>query len=71
MAGKTLITILRKLNAEGGVNWVEALPRAIRMQHDLVGEGGLSPYQIVFGRERNLAGIPYEPVENARTRMNP
>ena len=60
VAGKTLIGVLRKLNAEGGVNWVEALPRVLRTYHDCPGESGLSPFQIVFGRDRNLAGQPYE-----------
>ena len=59
-AGKTLLSILRKLNAKERINWVEALPRVLRMYHDMVGESGLSPFQIVFGRERNLAGVPYE-----------
>ena len=60
VAGKSLISILRKLNAKEHVNWVEALPRVLRMYHDVVGEGGLSPFQIVFGRDRGLAGVPYE-----------
>ena len=25
----------------------------------MVGEAGMSPYEIVFGRERNLSGIPF------------
>ena len=29
--------------------------------HDTLGEAGLSPYQILFGRERPLAGVPYQP----------
>ena len=61
VAGKSLITVLRRLHVEEGVNWVEALPRALRILHDTVGEGGLSPHQVVFGRDRNLAGIPYQP----------
>lgn len=61
VAGKTLITTLRKLHFEGAQNWVEALPCALRLIHDRVGEGGVSPYQIVFGRDRNLAGLPYTP----------
>ena len=60
VAGKTLIGLLRKLHAEEKVNWVEVLPRVLRMYHDTVGESGMSPFQIVFGRERNLAGVPYE-----------
>ena len=62
VAGRTLINILRKLDAAagGGLNWVEALPRVLRMYHDAEGESGLSPFQIMFGRTRNLAGVPYE-----------
>ncbi len=41
--------------------WVEALTRALRHIHDRVGEGGLSPYKIIIGRDRPLAGIPYTP----------
>ena len=62
IAGKTLIGLLRKLNAEGPISWVEALPRVLRLYHDTPGESGVSPYQIVFGRERPLAGVPYEPL---------
>ena len=62
MAGKTLLGILRKLNAEEKINWVEALPRVLRMYHDTPGESGFSPYQVVFGRERPLASLPYDPV---------
>ena len=53
------IIILRKLNAEKNVNWVEALPLALRLHHDATGPTGLSSHQIVFGRHRNLAGIPH------------
>ena len=53
-------SVLRKLHAEQGINWVEALPRALRIHHDLVGATGISPYEIVFGRPRPLGGIPYE-----------
>ena len=60
-AGKQLIEVLRKLHAEDEINWVEALPRALRYIHDRVGEGGLSPYKILMGRERPLAGLPYTP----------
>ena len=62
MAGKQLITILRKLNAEQKINWVEALPQALRLHHDNPGPTGWSPYEIVFGRERSLPDIP-QPIE--------
>ena len=69
-AGGQIISFLRKLHASEGINWVEALPRALRLHHDLVGEAGLSPYQILFGRERNLAGLPYKPHMSVRMRLN-
>ena len=60
VAGKHLIMTLRKLNAEKAINWMEALPHTLRLIHDTSGPSGLSPYQIVFGRERNLGGLPWE-----------
>lgn len=48
-----------------GVNWAECLPVALRIIHDVKGEGGLSPYQVVYGRDRPLGGIPYEPLKRA------
>ena len=60
-AGQQLLSVLKKLYMEDGVNWVEALPRALRIHHDMCGEGGLSPFQIMFGRERTVQGIPYTP----------
>ena len=43
------------------VNWVEALPRVIDRIHDTPGETGLTPYEILFGRERYTAHVPYRP----------
>ena len=60
-AGKQLITLLRKLNAEEGINWVEALPRALSYLHDMPGESGYSPYQVMFGRERTISTLQYTP----------
>jgi hypothetical protein len=52
--------IIRKLLVDSDANWVEALPRALRIQHDMVDPvTKLSPYEIVFGRERALAGLPW------------
>ena len=62
VCGRVLHLSLRKMHLQEGINWVEALPRALRFQHDLVGEFGVSAYELVFGRERNLVGIPWEPV---------
>ena len=59
VAGRTVITTLRKLHADHEINWVEALPRVLRLRHDLPNpENGFSPYQLVFGRERPLGGLP-------------
>ena len=44
--GGQLLGIIRKLHMEHGLNWVEALPRAIRMHHDSVGESGLTPFVV-------------------------
>ena len=60
-AGRQVLDWLAKLTAEEGLGWVEALPVMLRQYHDAVGESGYSPYEIVFGRPRNLAGIPREP----------
>jgi len=60
-AGQQLMERLRKLHAEDKINWVEALPRVLDRVHDMPGETGLSPYEILFGRHRALAAIPYEP----------
>ena len=45
----------------GEYTWVECLPQVLDRLHDTPGEGGLSPYDILFGRERPLAGVPYRP----------
>ena len=49
VAGRQLRVLLRKLHAdERGLNWVEALPPALRFIHDRKGEAGSSPYEIMF-----------------------
>ena len=60
-AGRKIINLLQKVHQEHGINWVEGLPRVLRLHHDMVSEWGLSPYEIMFGRERNLPGLPYSP----------
>ena len=60
-AGKQVITLMRKMHAEEGMNWVEALPRVLMRLHDMAGEGGLSPHQIIMGRPRSLGALPYNP----------
>ena len=60
-AGQQVMEVLRKLNAEHRINWVEALPQVLDRMHDVKGKSGLTPYQILFGRDRPLAGIPYTP----------
>jgi hypothetical protein len=60
-AGQQVMEILRKLFAEQKINWVEALPQVLDRIHDVRGESGYSPYEILFGRERPLAGVPYTP----------
>ena len=59
-AGQQLLEILRKINNDHIINWVSALPRVVRLIHDTPGESGLTPYEIVFGRQRYLAEVPYK-----------
>ena len=50
VAGKQLITHLRKLHADDGINWAQALPRVLLQLHDQPGESGISPYHFRFSR---------------------
>ena len=52
VAGHQVQTRLRKIQLEDGILWPEALPIALRQIHDMPGEGGYSPYEIMFGRKR-------------------
>lgn len=61
VAGQQIMEILRKFWVEENANWVHILPRVVNLIHDAVGESGLSPYQIVFGRDRPMANLPYRP----------
>ena len=61
VAGEQIQKRLRKLQAEEGICWVPALQRAVQQIHDVPGQSGLSPYQILYGRDRPMAGIPYKP----------
>ena len=59
MSGQLLLERLRKLNTARPINWVEALPQVLDRYHDTPGVSGLSPYQIMFGRERSIGQRPY------------
>ena len=59
MAGKTFKMWLRKISEEEHKCWVEMIPHVLRKYHDMPGVSGLSPYEIVYGRQRPLAGLPY------------
>ena len=61
VAGRHVIDRLRLCNQETGEKWVDLLPHVLDVIHDTVGEGGYTPYQIVFGRERPMSGFPYQP----------
>ena len=39
---------------------VDGLSRVLKLHSDTIGECGMSPYQILIGRDRNEAGIPYQ-----------
>ena len=61
VAGQQIKENMRKITVEEKVTWVEALPIALDRLHDVKGQGGLSPYEIVTGRTRPLANLPYVP----------
>lgn len=67
--GQQIMSTLRKLHVEEGMNWVEVLPRALQLHHDMANDTGLSPYQVVFGRSRTLPGIPYSPERECEDAM--
>ena len=60
VACKTLEDGLHKLRAEVFTNWVETLPRFLRVYHNTPGQNGMSPFNILFGRDRYEASAPYE-----------
>ena len=63
VAGQQVIRKLSKLITvpqEPGISGVELLPKALRLIHDTPGPTGLTPYEIVLGRHRPMAGLPYE-----------
>ena len=62
MVGQQLMEVLRKIHTSEHINWVEALPVALDRTHDVKGVSGLSPYEILFGRERSLANLPNLPL---------
>ena len=65
VGGRILQDILRGLLQDHPINWVEALPWALRVHHDMVNPlTGLSPYQILTGRDRVLAGLPFQPIQH-------
>ena len=71
VGGRILKDTLRALLVGKGINWVEALPRALRIIHDTPDPTtGLTPYEILFGRPRSLATLPWDPHKTTLTRMN-
>ena len=58
VAGKTFKMWLRKIAEENRGDWVELIPHVLRKYHDMPGVNGL--YEIVYGRYRPLAGLPYQ-----------
>ena len=52
---------LRTLKYTEKINWMELLPRAVQQLHDIPGQSGLSPYEVLYGRHRPYTGVLYEP----------
>jgi hypothetical protein len=68
-AGKRLQHMLQKMQSEQReeITWVELLPLAIRTQLDIPGRTGMSPHQLVTGREREEPVEPQQGEESAMT----
>ena len=67
VAGKILKILMRKIqNKHPEMTWVHSLPIALRHLRTTPGESGLSPYQIVLGREPLRLGIPLIPPDGVR-----
>ena len=59
VAGRVLLDLLRALVLDQNLNWVQVLPRALRIHHDTIDPNlGMTPYQVEFGRDRALGGLP-------------
>jgi len=70
VAGQQIKERMRKLMTQDHVNWVEVLPCVLDRLHDVVGESGFSPYEILFGRQRPIGNLPFTPTsmcEDAQT----
>ncbi len=61
VACRVLQTLLRKMVDKEGPSWVEALPAALQILNDLPGPTGYSAYQLAFGQDRQMAGVPRQP----------
>jgi hypothetical protein len=60
-AGLQVFDVLRKIRTESTTfTWVEALPTVLRHIHDQPNSAGFTPYEILFGRQRPLATLPYQ-----------
>ena len=53
-----VLDALRKLQANKGIQWPEALPTALNKIRTIAGPSGMSPSQIVYGRDVLLDGLP-------------
>jgi hypothetical protein len=51
---------LRSEKAEAGTTWVEALQKVVQQMNDSPARHGLSPYEVLYGRHRWTAGVPYK-----------
>ena len=67
VAGQQIREILRKMNADHRIKWADALPRALKVLQDSPTVCGLTPYEIIFGRERFCAQVPYVPPGSVKT----
>jgi hypothetical protein len=58
-AVKSVLQGVRRLQVESGTSWVDALPRALRLLRTTPRQHGLSPYELLFGRDPFVLEVCY------------
>ena len=66
-AGQQVREVIRKFNADERRNWMELLPRALKIIHDTPGESGLSPYEIFLVGKGLQRTFPTNPRVSVKT----
>ena len=66
---ESILDALRKLQRDG-ISWPQALPTALGKIRVAPGPSGMSPFQIVYGRDILQQGLPLPVVQEAEDAVN-